>query len=102
MTAQKMTLSYHCTEERAERLVFIAEHIGWGEVVLEVPSNGRRECLTDTGVLLVKAMKEEFLITAYVPSIDKACAIYQSIGLKFPQSMAKAIKHFIKIIKKRG
>ena len=101
MKATKMTFSYHCTEDRMNRLVFIAEEIGWGEVVLETTIGDKRECITSTGVLLVKALKEEFLITAYVPSIDKACAVYQSSGHKFPQSMAKIIKHNTKLFQKK-
>lgn len=75
-----LRLSKHCTEDRLDRLVKIATTIGFGKVILTCEVNGGRECLTDTGVLLVKDLYEEFLITAYVINIKRLTAMYASHG----------------------
>ena len=72
-----MTMSRHVQEDRLDRMVYIATTIGFGEVIFERVNNDRRECITDTGVLMVKYITEDFLITAYIISIEKATAIFR-------------------------
>lgn len=89
-----MEMSYHCREDRLDRLTYIATTIGWGEVVAERRTENRRECLTDTGVVMIKALDRDFLITAYIASIDRAFAIYHDVygkNAKLPQSLYKRI-----------
>ena len=74
----KVTLTNHAKEERMNRLTYIAMTIGFGEVVFERIEDDRRYCITDSGVLMVKALKEEVLITAYIVTIDKAIALYRN------------------------
>ena len=40
---------------------------------------------------LVKAIETEFLITAYVGTLDKVYAMYKSAGLEIPASLKKKI-----------
>jgi hypothetical protein len=90
-----MTMSRHAKEDRLDRLVYIATTIGFGNVIFEKHCGDKRECITDTGVLLVKAANEELLITAYILAIDKATAVYASImgeGKRLPQSLYNTIK----------
>ena len=75
-----MIISEHCKTDRINRMVYIATTVGFGEVVLEVKCEDKRECVTDTGVILVKALKEDFLVTAYIGSIDKITSMYKAVG----------------------
>ena len=88
-------MSYHCREDRLDRLTLIASTIGWGEPVAVEQWPDRRQILTDTGVIMVMAKDRDFLITAYIPTIDKAVALFRSVyGKKviFPRSLKNAIK----------
>ena len=94
MTATRITMTRHIKEERLDRLTYIAMNVGFGNVVLEQTrgSDGKRDCLTDTGVLLVKDIVNEVLITAYVIDINKATAMYKNCGFQsVPQSMKRVI-----------
>lgn len=53
MTINSLTFSYHAGVERADRVAFIDEHIGWGQIIKEVYYYGCYHCITDTGVALV-------------------------------------------------
>ena len=62
-----MKVTIHATVERIDRIVYIAKNIGWGEdIAVEVlrEERGTRECLTDSGVLIVKNIKEDIFETA--------------------------------------
>ena len=71
-----MKMSIHAREDRTDRLTYIAMTVGFGAVVAERVTETTRECLTDTGVLIIKAREEEFMITAYIADMDKAFAVY--------------------------
>ena len=49
-----MIMTNHVREDRADRLTYIALTIGFGNVVFEHRDGEYRECITDTGVLMVK------------------------------------------------
>jgi hypothetical protein len=76
----KMTMSNHAREDRADRLTYIAMTVGFGEVVVEKINGDCRECLTNTGVLIIKPLNKELMITAYICDMDKAFAIYKGAG----------------------
>ena len=80
MKPTRIKMSQHVQDERLDRLTYIAMNIGFGEVVLEHRMETKRECVTDTGIILVKALDDEFLITAFVGTIDKVSALYHSNG----------------------
>lgn len=82
MKVQKIALSSHAKNERLDRLTYIAVNIGFGETVIEHCMETKRECVTDTGIILVKDLHNEFLITAFVGTIDKISAIYHANGFE--------------------
>lgn len=98
-----MKMTYHAQMERTDRLVYIAMTVGFGEVVFEHFSAERKECITDTGVLLVKTLKEEKLITAYIVGIDKAMALYRDTygNQKMPHRLYTTIRNNAHHIKKQ-
>ena len=100
---EKLVLTNHCKEERLDRIAFILANIGIGEIVLTVESKGSRACLTDTGVILIKDMEQEVLVTAYVPSVDRVIAMYRSVGVsRIPHKVYKAANANKKFLKKLG
>jgi hypothetical protein len=80
MKTTKIKMSTHVVEERLDRLTYIAMNIGFGKIIIEHCLETKRECITDTGIILVKDLKEDFLITAFVGTIDKVSAIYHANG----------------------
>ena len=87
-----MIMTNHARFERADRLTYIAMTIGFGEPVLEHKENGFRQCITNTGVLMIKDAHEDVLITAFVCDMDKAIAIYKKSGYnRIPTKMYKTI-----------
>lgn len=72
-----MIMTNHVREDRADRLTYIALTVGFGNVVFEHRDGEYRECITDTGVLMVKNITEEVLVTAYIIGINKAVSLYK-------------------------
>lgn len=90
MNLNEIIMTTHCRADRLERLVAIATTIGFGDVVLEVPTlDGlKKEVLLDSGALLIMDKDEKVLVTALVPSISRVTALYNSAGIKhIPQSV---------------
>lgn len=96
-----MTMSRHVQEDRLDRMVYIATTIGFGEVIFERVNNDRRECITDTGVLMVKSIVGDVLITAYIISIDKAIAIFRHVcgDSRMPTYLYETIRKNAKHVK---
>lgn len=90
----KITMSKHVLNDRMERMVYIAQRIGWGEVIVEVPSsNNTRMCLTNTGVVLIKPTHEERLVTAYLANYNDVLWLYRSIGMeRIPSFISAKVK----------
>ena len=93
MKAQRITASQHFLNDRSNRLTFILTHTDLSDltVVLERKFPDKRECVTADGIILVKAIETEFLITAYVATLDKVYAMYKSAGMDVPPSLKKKI-----------
>ena len=90
-----MKVTIHAAVERIDRIVYIAKNVGWGEgIVVEVrrEEKGTRECLTDSGVLIVKNINEDIFITAYVPSYEKTISLYKMAGKRMPSYIAAKVK----------
>ena len=88
---EKMIFTNHCKEDRLERIAFILANIGKGEIVLTVKQGETRACLTDTGVVFIKAAVEEVLITAFVPSVKRVLSLYHEAGVeRIPHKVYKA------------
>ena len=75
-----MVFSYHARVERANRLAQLEEVLGFSKVILEVERNGARQCLTSSGIILIKKLDEDFVITAYMASVELCAAMYYSVG----------------------
>ena len=103
MMTAKMT--YHVANDRLDRVMIIAQHIGWGTELVCVPDSRDSEhllVLTSTGVLLVKSRKGH-LVTAYVPTVGKVRAIYSSMGYDHvPDGVFFRLQKSIKVMKKMG
>lgn len=89
-------MSYHVQEERTNRMVYILSNSDLCDFTPAVEFIDRRDnvryCLTVNGVLLVKAVRQEKLITAYVPTFEKAYAICTSNGIKMSSYLVNRIK----------
>ena len=77
-----MVFSYHAQVERADRLAKLEEVLGFTRVVLEVPSpeENKRYCLTSSGILIIKNLVEDFVITAFMINIDQCYKLYKCAG----------------------
>jgi len=78
----KMIMTKHVVNDRMDRMLMIAEHIGWGEPVIEYQDFGRDNIcvITSTGVMLIKSMDGRRLITAYVATIDQIMIVCRRCG----------------------
>lgn len=69
-------MSYHCSQERTDRLAFIMLHGGLGEIFCEYQeSDALLYRLTTTGVLMIIDPARKVLVTAYYINMEKAAAI---------------------------
>ena len=78
----KRNASYHISEDRLDRAVYIMQTVGLGEIIKEqrcVDTQGRVswQCLTDTGVLLVLNEQKTMAITLYIATQPKVSAMYK-------------------------
>ena len=98
-------MTRHVTEDRLDRVMAIAQHVGWGTELVSVTDQNSPDhllVLTSTGVLLVKSHKGH-LITAYVPTVGKVRAIYTTMGYDhIPDPVYFRLQKSIKIMKKMG
>lgn len=97
----KLTMTKHVLHDRVERLLYIAQTIGFGEPVIEgeYRNKGTRQCLTTTGILIVKMPYEEKLVTAYIPNLEQAAMVYKSVGQTIPNWMVQKVKKNQKYVK---
>lgn len=93
----KMQLTKHARNDRVDRIMYIAENVGWGEPVFEFADAARqtRSVLTSTGVIIIKNYNVDRLITAYVGRIDEVKFMYASKGYnRIPEFMySKVMKN---------
>ena len=78
----KRNASYHISEDRLDRAVYIMQTVGLGEIIKEqrcVDTKGRVswQCLTDTGVLLVLNEQKTMAVTLYIATQPKVSAMYK-------------------------
>ena len=78
----KRNASYHISEDRLDRAVYIMTTIGLGEIIKEqrnVDMHGRVswQCLTDTGVILVLNEQKTMAVTLYIATQPKVSAMYK-------------------------
>ena len=78
----KRNASYHISDDRLDRAVYIMTTIGLGEIIKEqrnVDTHGRVswQCLTDTGVILVLNEQKTMAVTLYIATQPKVSAMYK-------------------------
>ena len=66
-------LSEHVVVDHPDRILWIATEVGFGQMIdtiqiYDVDRGYRRVELYETGVAVIKAVDEEFVITMYVPA----------------------------------
>ena len=90
----KRNCSYHISEDRLDRAMFIMTTIGIGEVIKEqkcVDEKGRIswQCLTNTGVILVLSEDRKIAVTLYIATQPKVSAMYEG---KTPSWVIKMVR----------
>lgn len=77
----KRNITYHISEERLDRALYIMQTIGIGEIIKEQPVPNDKgmtwQCLTNTGVILVLNEDKTMCITLYIAQQAKVSAMYQ-------------------------
>jgi hypothetical protein len=94
MKAQKVRMSTHATEDRLDRLTYIAMTIGFGDTAYTFPDTSHADryfAFTTTGVMIVKSVRSDVIVTAYIPTIDKVYAIFKSAGAEMPNAYKRII-----------
>lgn len=93
----KQEISRHIIKDRMERMILIATTIGYGNIVKEFITDGKygkiRQCITDTGVVIIKEYETDKVITVYVITIDRLIATYRSEcpNERVPQYLYKTV-----------
>lgn len=77
-----MLLSYHARVERAERLALLEQVLGFTKVVLEVECKEEqtRYCLTSSGIIIVKNLYTDLVVTAYMANLNQCYRLYREAG----------------------
>lgn len=77
---EKFIPTKHLTEDRMDRVVFIATTIGFGEIVEEFyieDNHGKHyECVTSTGVIIVKGLDRKTVITMFIGRMAQVKRLY--------------------------
>lgn len=94
MTINSLSFSYHAGVERADRVAFIDERIGWGQIIKEVYYHGCYHCITDTGVALVVDNNRQTIITLYL--VD-AMELQRTFNNNTPKFLLKKVKHYTQL-----
>ena len=104
----KTNMTHHARFDRANRLNYIVDTIGIGEVVCTY----RQKCydgrdaflkLTSTGVIMV-VNEENKIITAYIATIGEAIGVYREATTRheLPSGLYKRIRQNEKLYTKNG
>lgn len=89
-----MTFSYHAQYERADRLQALEEVLGFTKIVVEVPvvEDQKRYCLTSSGILIIKNLHKDYVVTAFMATVDQAYRVCRMGGKScIPPKLEKKI-----------
>lgn len=90
---RKVNMSYHAKIERIDRLAACVEHIGIGEIVLEIERYGAVEQFMDNGLVLIINPATNTLITGYMATIKQMYAMFMENGYtKIPDRIYKTVR----------
>lgn len=77
---EKFIPTTHLIEDRMDRVVFIATKVGFGEIVEEFyieDNHGKHyECVTSTGVIIVKDLSKKVVVTMFVGRMGQIKRLY--------------------------
>jgi hypothetical protein len=84
----------HLTEDRMERVVFIATTIGFGDIIEEFyidDDHGKHyECVTSTGVIIIKGLDRKTVVTMYVAHHNQIKRLYKD--REIPRNLKAVVK----------
>lgn len=103
----KRNITYHISEERINRAVFIMETVGLGEVIKEekcIDEQGRTswQCFTNTGVILVLSEDKKMLITLYIATQPKVSAMFKGNCPSWVMKLVRKNRELAKMQNKVG
>lgn len=89
------TTSRHCVEDRENRLLFIAENVGFGEEVAESYDSIRKawSSVTTTGVIFVRSKDKKKIVTAFLGTKNQVLKI---LGDTINPQVMNAVKYNMK------
>ena len=91
MIAGKLTR--HAQVDRMERLVECITHLGVNEIVYERVDTYKptvKMAITDTGIILVRAVCDDSVITGYMATVKQAVALFQG---RMPDALFRRVVH---------
>ncbi len=90
----KFTPTKHLVEDRMDRVVFIATTIGFGEIVEEFfveDNHGKHyECVTSTGVIIIKGLDRKTVITMFIGRMAQVKRLYGD--KEMPRNLKAVVK----------
>lgn len=92
---EKNKLSYHARVERQNRMKAIEETLGFTHIVIEHKDFNRNvvNCITSSGVIIIKNLKTDKIVTAYMGTYRQIEAICRLAGKKdVPPKLQKKVK----------
>lgn len=88
----KLRFSNHAMIDRIERITFIGTNVGFGEIVSTKPTGENREvCLTDTGVLLIRSVITQEIVTVYLAGIDAIAWMFGGVENEIKRRVKKVV-----------
>ena len=92
--------THHAESERSERFILLEEYLGFTNIVVEIIERNNegkliRKGLTSSGVIVVRCLKEDKIITAFMAHSYQAERICRKAGKKCvpPKLMDKVKKN---------
>ena len=78
MTIKRNYITNHFKEDRLDRALYIAQTIGFGEVVKECYRADTKtfQQITDTGVMIARSDIDRAIVTVYVATMNQVRAVY--------------------------
>ena len=91
---EKFIPTKHLTEDRMERIVFIATTIGFGDIVEEFyieDNHGKHyEYVTSTGVIIVKGLDKKTVVTMFIGRMAQVKRLYGD--REIPRNLRAVVK----------
>lgn len=94
----ELNFSKHLQNDHPERLAALEEYIGFTNIALEVvevhKKYGRRRVgITSSGIMIIRNVRENFIITAYLPTMVEVEKVAKQAGKKcVPPKLLKKVQ----------